>query len=103
MTYAKKFNLTQDAFKALIELIRVHCPKENKCVSSVFKLKSFFREVLSDEGFKPQHFQYCKVCQRLVPEHQNRCNVEGCAGQRETLISFDYIPIENQVRKLFQG
>ncbi|KAJ7391429.1 hypothetical protein OS493_018475 [Desmophyllum pertusum] len=42
MTYAKKFNLTQDAFKALIELIRVHCPKENKCVSSVFKLKSFF-------------------------------------------------------------
>lgn len=103
MTYAKKYNLTQDGFRALIDLIRVHCPKENNCVTSVFKLKSFFCGVLDDDGFQPKQFKYCSVCQGQVPSNETTCGVKGCPGQRQPLIQFDYIPIKHQLRKLFQG
>ena len=99
MSFAKKFQLTQDAFQSLIDLIRVHCPKQNNCVKSVFKLKSFFREILPDDSFRPKRFKYCNVCQGLVQERQIRCQVEGCPGQWEPLIFFDYLPIGKQFRK----
>ena len=103
MTYAKKFNLTQDGFKALIDLIRVHCPKENNCVSTVYKLKSFFRELLSDDGFQTKQVKYCSICQRVVPEHKTACDVPECSGRHEPLISFEHISIKSQLRKLLQG
>ena len=103
MTYAKKFNLTQDAFKGLIDLIRVHCPKENNCVSTVYKLKSFFRELLSDDGFQPKQVKYCSICQTFVSEHKTTCDVPECSGRREPLIIFKYISIASQLRKHLQG
>lgn len=104
MSYAKRFNLTQEAFQAVIDLVRVHCPKENNCVSSVYKLKSFFKDILTDDGYQPKCVKYCRVCLNLVDgEHISVCDVQGCAGQSEPLITFQYIPIQNQLRKLFQG
>lgn len=103
MSYAKKFHLTQDAFQSLIELIKVHCPEKNNCAPSVFKLKSFFKEVLSDDEFEPIHTKYCGICQGMVPDEKDACVVDGCPGKGDKLISFDYIPIKNQMRRLFQG
>ena len=103
MTYAKNFNLTQDAFKGLIDLIRVHCPKENNCVSTVYKLKSFFRELLSDDGFQPKQVKYCSICQTFVSEHKTICDVPECSGRHEPLISFKYISIASQLQKQLQG
>ena len=103
MTCAKRFNWTQDAFKGLIDLIRVHCPKENNCISTVYKLKSFFRELLSDDGFQPKKVKYCSFCQTFVSEHKTTCNVPECFGRREPLISFEYISIASQLWKHLQG
>ena len=71
--------MTQDSFKALIDLIRVHFSKEDNCVISVFKLKFFSREVLDDDGFQPKQFKYCSVCQGLAP------SIKQCAAWKVVL------------------
>ena len=81
--YAKKFGLTLEGFQGLLDVVRNHSQKPNKCASSVYKLKRFFSEKFGNVEMHEKR-RYCAVCCNHISENDGSCVKEGCSGKDKT-------------------
>ena len=77
--YAKKFGITLEGFQSLLEVVRNHCPKPNKCASSAYKSKRLFSQKFRNVESHGKR-SYCTVCCNYI-EKDGSCVKEGCAGK----------------------
>jgi len=77
MSLAARHSLNQAQVSDLIEVIRLHCPKDGKCVSSG---SSLYKEVSGEVQIK--YHEVCEDCFGLFPEDTTvyRCSTSGCSG-----------------------
>ena len=77
LSLATRHNLNQAQLSDVIELIKLHCPKDGKYVGSG---KSLYREVSGE--VKVRYHDVCESCFGLFPEDTSvyRCSTTGCAG-----------------------
>ena len=99
--YAKKFGLTLEGFQGLLEVVRNHCPKPNKCASSVYKLKSFFSKKFGNVENHEKR-RYCSVCCNYI-EDGGGCLKQGCAGKDKTPIEFYCNDVTPQLKQRMEG
>ena len=69
-----KHNLTLEAVKDLLMLIKLHCPSPNNCISSVYYLKKFF----DDLQYPIIHHHVCNNCFALSNDLQSCCSNTDC-------------------------
>ena len=100
--FAKKYNLTLEAFEHLLGIVRCHCPSENKCASSVYKLKSYFNKLFGEKSNNCNVLQYCSVCCNTI-NGGNKCATAGCKGQEIKPVSFYYGDLLPQIKKRMKG
>ena len=98
--FAKKFNLTIEGFQGLLDLVKCHCPKVNKCASSVYKLKKYFNDMFGEETH--QVLRYCSVCCNIIREG-TICSMDGCKGRGVKPVEFYCGDLTPQLKKRMEG
>lgn len=98
--FAKKYNLTLEAFEHLLGLVKSHCPQENKCASSVYKLKIFFNKLFGENSHNV--LQYCSICCNII-NGGGKCNTPGCKGHEIKPVQFYYGDLMPQIKKRMEG
>lgn len=88
--YALKNSLTKEAFSGLISLVAAHLPPNAKAATSMYRLKKFFDEKLSQ--VQSCHHSYCTKCLALLEdaECKNDCG--------ETIHQFLEVSLEIQLK-----
>ena len=99
--FAKKYNLTLAAFQSLLQLVRNHWPENNKCATSVYKLKTFFTDKFGGQAAHAT-FRYCGVCSRKVNEGRS-CTETGCTGRGKPPVEFYTGDLTPQLKKRMEG
>ena len=94
--YAIKNKLSYEATSELIKLIRIHCPAQNSCPTSLYKLKKQFSNssVACIE-------QYCSNCLDKVPSTKKQCPKREC--KYHELCYYCVLPFEEHVKEIFSG
>ncbi len=77
MSLAVRHNLNQAQLSDLIEVLKLHSPKDGMCVNSG---KSLYKEVTGD--VEMQYHDVCELCFGLFPEDTSlySCSTTGCSG-----------------------
>ena len=98
--FAKKFNLTLEGFQALLDLVKCHILKVNKCASSVREFKKYFNNMFGDETH--QVLRYCSVCCNVIREG-TLCSTDGCNGRGVKPVEFYCGDLTPQLKKRMEG
>ena len=102
MQYKLRHKLTDESLADLLQLLRLHCPTPNQCLTSVYYFKNHFRDLECS-----MHFHYfCSSCYQEIGEPQplRRCPNQLCRSdltQPRAQSSFIQTPIEPQLQALF--
>ena len=75
MKYKIKHNLTEDALRDLLDLIKLHSPVPNHCISSVYHFKKQFENI--NYSVMIRHFCY-SCLQELVGTSLGVCPNTSC-------------------------
>jgi hypothetical protein len=100
MSFVIKHGLTDSAVTDLLQIISIHCPIENFCITSLYLFKKFF----AGSRFSSRKHYYCSLCKREVGEFDEVCPNSSCTNAlRNTSRSyFVEVSIEEQLRNLFK-
>ena len=98
LTFAMSHSLSGEALSHLLELIDTHCIKPNLCMTSINKLKSYFRQLKTPLRY---HY-YCPFCHGLLEGGVNtqECAYCGLSLFQDTKLKksfFIEMPIEQQL------
>ena len=99
--YAKKFGITLEGFQSLLEVVRNHCPKPNKCASPAYKSKRLFSQKFRNVESHEKR-GYCTVCCNYI-EKDGSCVKEGCAGKDRTPVEFYCKDVTPQLKQRMEG
>ena len=94
--YAIKAKLSYQMTTHLINLIRVHCPAENLCPSSLHTLKKHFSNKRT-----PNVKRYCSGCLDEIPSVVKQCQKRGC--KRCDPCYFCVLPFEEHISEMYSG
>ncbi|XP_067019318.1 uncharacterized protein [Acropora muricata] len=103
MAFSVRHKLSGVALEDLLELIQLHCPKPNKCITELKEFQLFF-QALKHPVVK--HY-YCPnlICKLYVgtskPENTSKCAV--CGTPLTSSFYFIEIPIVEQLRTILSG
>lgn len=103
MAFSVRHKLSGVALEDLLELIQLHCPKPNKCITELKEFQLFF-QALKHPIVK--HY-YCPnlICKLYVgtlkPENTSKCAV--CGTPLCSSAYFIEIPIVEQLRTILSG
>ena len=98
MEFALSNHLTYKSISSLIDLIEIHCPKPNKCPSSLYKLKSYFSALLKD----PEKFTFCCNCWNSV-QSGSKCNSRVCKKANASVCYFVLLPFDDDLKNSYTG
>lgn len=96
--YAVSNRLTDTATKQLLELMKVHCPPDNSCPTSLYKLKKKLGHI---SGLI--NLQYCSNCRQELPKSSKRCQKPECKRKKAQLCYFSILPFENHLGDILSG
>ena len=98
LSFVMKHKLTREAFNDLLLVIEAHCPRPNKCKTSVKKLLEFASQ--ANEDLEKHYF--CDYWKAYFGKGTGNCNISG------QMISkgggfFIEVPVEKQLKMFFTG
>lgn len=99
MEFKMCHNLSNEGLKDLLQLIHLHCPNPNECITSPYTFKKMF--LTSSALF---HY-YCSMCSQAVCSGDVICPNEMCKADlsvRGNLSYFMEEPISPQLRNIFR-
>ena len=96
--YSMKHSLTQSALSDLLDLIKVHLPRDTSYLKSVHQMKGFFMKLFPHAA--PLIHEYCSYCLSALPP-SGACAMPYCPGT--TKGQFITIPLIPQLRRMFEG
>ena len=96
--YYTKHQLSSKALDDLIQLLKLHMPKEANIPSSSYTLKKFFKDLFPDLA-SSVHF-YCSNCHQLLTTESEVCNNIECGSDTEYFIS---VPLHQQIKRRLGG
>ena len=99
MSFAINHNLTDAAVRDLLQILSLHCPSPNICVTSLYIFKKHFAATL----FNSKRHYYCPMCKSSIGGLQMKCPNREC-GKRLTDDNQGYfteISILDQLRNIF--
>ena len=98
-------NLTQQACQDLLQLLKLHLPKENAMPSSLYLFQKQSKQIESQHiDVVPNHYRYCSECYTLLSDCGNTFSLDECCKAE---INSDLSPclitvfISNQLKILF--
>lgn len=95
LTLALRFALSGDCIVGLLELIELHCPAGNFCITTLHNFKKFFMEI-GRQALVLHYF--CDYCLTELESKDSEC--VNCEGP-PTVAFFIEIPIFVQLQRLF--
>lgn len=97
MDFAIHNHLSYSALDELLKLLTFISPDPNHLPMSLHRLK---RQYSSNNlnGTK-----FCSECLQVVPPTQNNCASRLCKEMKAEVCWFIHVPIENQIKILFEG
>ena len=103
-SYVCHHNITQQACQDLLQLLRLHLPKENALPSSLYLFQKQSELIGSQHtDIVPNYCHYCPKCYTLITDSITLCPNECCEAE----INFDLSPyfitvsIADQLKSLF--
>lgn len=96
MEFVMRHNLSNECLRDLLQLIKLHCPKPNECITSPYIFKKMFHK-------KSAIFHYyCSACYETVDREDNVCG--NCATSLSSNPAyFIEEPIIPQLQELLQS
>ncbi|XP_052129331.1 uncharacterized protein LOC127750829 [Frankliniella occidentalis] len=95
LTLALRFSLTGECITSFLETIELHCPIPNLCITTLYRFKSFFKEIGRETLIL--HY-FCECCFSELAGKDSVC--ENCQENTEVAF-FIEIPIIRQLQRLF--
>lgn len=90
-----RHKLSNQCLDDVLKLISLHCPEKNKCISSIYKFRQFFKE----ENTPVQRNYYCNKCLTVIENSGSCCaKCENVPAENDYFIT---VPIIDQVEKLY--
>lgn len=93
--FATTNKLTDTVTQQLLDLIQLHCPVENSCPKTLYKLKNHHQH-----SALSQNQCYCSVCKSEIPKGTKKCPKQGCDGHR---CYFSVLPFERRLKQIYSG
>ncbi|XP_034236341.1 uncharacterized protein LOC117642364 [Thrips palmi] len=95
LTLSITFSLSGACLAKILELIELHCPPVNNCITSLYKFKQLFIDI--GRNCLVLHY-YCERCFKKLQNKNSICN--QC--NNETKVAFFVeVPILNQLQRMF--
>ncbi|KAJ8319715.1 hypothetical protein KUTeg_002736 [Tegillarca granosa] len=89
--YVTRHNLSDAAFKDLLDIIQLHLPEKNIGETNINNVKESC-------GFNPEYIQYhlyCENCKMLYDDDNEDCKTPGCTGSKTKINSKNYFMTGN--------
>ena len=105
MKYAMKHNLTREALKDLLHLIKLYCPSPNTCPNSLHHFKKNFH----DMKYVTVTHSFCNSCFHEVTfdsEQPAICSNVLCKSElidKKSVCSFLEIPVDLQLKSILES
>ena len=101
--FAMRHKVTKEALGDLLQLLKIHCPTSNLCISSVHRLKKLF----PDLEYKPVFHYFCSECLEEVTDVETcqQCTNPVCQhdlSQLNSVSSFIELPIDQQLKAILE-
>ena len=100
MSFAIEHSLTDSAVRDLLQVLNLHCPAPNVCITSLY----FFKKYFSGFRFPSRRHHYCSLCKTAVSEFEHVCPNSLCrtALPSSSRSYFVEISVEEELRSLFK-
>ena len=98
LKFKSKHRLTNDGLNDLLQLVHLHCPKPNKCITSTY----LFNKQSEKSSAVPHH--YCSSCFMSITEDTHTCPNELCKQviTNKNISFFTEVPIAQQLKRLLE-
>lgn len=98
MEFAISNKLSYSATADLLKLIELHCPSENSCIGSLYKLKKPF-----NRDSECKKFRYCSRCMTELDIKAKGCPQRPCKAARAPIAYFTLLPFDKNLQDLYAG
>ena len=101
MSYIIRHKLSLKAAQYLIELLVCHFPEGHTALTSLFKLKSYWKK----RCLQPKHVKdrICTNCDGLLQANETKCQRPECCDMSMLYNEFLALDIETAIGQLFHG
>ncbi|XP_035662855.1 uncharacterized protein LOC118406704 [Branchiostoma floridae] len=101
MAYKIKHKLPQAAVEDFVKILELHCPSENNCVSSAYKLDNDFESKLYRDP-PPTEYFCCSCCQRPLDSKDDKCVVAECIRVDAKVMTFYHMDVQAQLQRFYK-
>ena len=102
MQFKTRHNITTDGLADLLKLLKMHCPKPNRCLPTPY----LFMKQFNKAKHHVEYHHFCSACLTpVLPANRPVCSNDACKEnlQRESSrSSFIEVDIESQIQALFK-